>query len=228
MPQFEDQATAKCQELLAIPKDQRNDDWFEEFLQVVPKAFFFATDVEGKPFRGPDGAYYLGATSTRNETGVGACLLDLLDGLLSNGMGYVVNPQLEQPDYVFTFGNLATLKMFGSFAAPESWSGAPLASQTQELAEPTEALVGAPNEGYLPSFIRKPIAEFLRHVGVAEPRVALVHIQDRRSLAFNLTPEALEHPEGYGQVMNLILWHLPMGYTLIEWSANLDSASIPV
>lgn len=228
MAHFDEQATTRCHELLNVPKDQRGEPWIEEFLRVTPEAFLYATDLEGKPFRGPDGAYYIGATSTPNESGAGASLLDLLDGLIANGMGFVVNPHLDPPDYVFSFGNLATLKMFGKFAAPETWSGPNLPAGHHELTEETQALIGAPNEGYLPSFIRKPVAEFLRHVGVANPRVVLVHFEDRRSLAFNLTPDSLERPEGYPQVMNLILWHLPMGYTLLEWNESFESASIPL
>lgn len=220
--------TEQCYKLLEVPKETRGDGWFEDFLKCVPKAFFYASDPDGKPFKGPDGAHYLGGTTTPNSTSTGACIVDLLPGLIDNGVGFVVNPDLNPPDYVFSFGNLATYKMFGSFTAPEDWSGPRMEEATHVLTEEVQALIGSPSDGYLPQFIRKPLREFLIWVGIEKPRVVLANLPDRRSLAFNVTTESLKAPEGYSQVMNLILWHLPMEYTLLEWADKFQDASAPL
>ncbi|MCJ8278130.1 MAG: hypothetical protein HRT44_01130 [Bdellovibrionales bacterium] len=87
------------EELLQIPFEERDDQWEMNFFKELTTncSFEFLSD---SPIEGPDGMSYL-AVKTVEE---GEPSEKVFDWLGEKGVGLAVNPDKEQPDYVFSYG----------------------------------------------------------------------------------------------------------------------------
>lgn len=96
--------------LAQIPDNQRDDRWEVQFLQALSQGNLKL--VTENPIQGPDGWPYLLA-----ETGDDATepAQKILAWLSTRGMGLVVNPTKEYPDYVFSYGMIWSFRETGFF-----------------------------------------------------------------------------------------------------------------
>jgi hypothetical protein len=128
------------------------------------------------------------------------------------GIGVVVNPQKEYPDYVFTYGMLWHFKETGLFyrnaedrptGAFELKAGVPLHS-------------GPPSPEYLPVYVRNILREFFRDQGVLRPQI-LVLSTDRKHYDLAVSLESLGDPDEseHAGIAEAISWFLPPHYSIL-------------
>ena len=196
----------KLLEILTIPDDQRDSAWETKFFQSLSMANLDIFSQE--PQVGPDGWPYLLAKVEDSST---EPFQRVLQWLADKGVGLVINPQKEYPDYVFTFGMLWHFKETGLFfreqkSAPEG---------VFEFRVKDIKISGEPTEAYLPASIRKIIKEFFLQQGVLAPKILSFSL-DGTNFELAFSKESLgnpEHTEHQG-ILEAIEWFLPPHYKI--------------
>ena len=105
-----------------------------------------------------------------------------------NGCGAVIHHRDGETAWVFTYGNLWSLREL------ETLDASPVGDdqQAQTLETEEQVLVAAPSEDVLPTWATVVLRGHLEAIGVADPRVALVARPGRvpeHSLALTLPPD---------------------------------------
>ncbi|UOF00585.1 hypothetical protein [Bdellovibrio reynosensis] len=193
-------------DLVNIPDEKRDHQWEIDFFMAVTKGNLKL--LHDAPQKGPDNWPYLLA-----ETGPDATesANKIMQWTALKGVGLVVNPRKDYPDYVFTYGMLWHFKETGLFyrTAEESPVG------TLELQEGQKLHAGPPAPHYLPQYVRNILKEFFRDQGVHRPKI-LVMSMDRKhyDLAFSL--ESLGNPptREHQGIAEAISWFLPPHYSV--------------
>lgn len=194
-------------ELVSIPDEKRDHQWEIDFFMAITQSNLKL--IHEAPQKGPDGWPYLLAET--NSEGVEPAN-KIMQWLALKGVGLVVNPLKEYPDYVFTYGMLWHFKETGLFykTAEEAKVGAIEMPTGQKLH------AGAPSPQYLPQYVRNILKEFFRDQGVHRPRI-LVMSTDRQhyDLAFSL--ESLGNPptKEHSGIAEAISWFLPPHYSVV-------------
>lgn len=204
--------------LLAVPKEERNEDWLAQFMHDLPEASFRC----GNPqvMAGPDGFPYfqLFVPEPGEEFQSFAIEKMISEFLLERGYGVIINPGAGEPDWVLSYGDLLNYSLNGSFFTYDSHFSK--SSDADEVVgEGEEIMVGQPAEDILPQQTRNLLKDFFVLNGIEDPKVLLMvrkkgeeMIQD---LAFNLTPDFFETETHYRNMMQTITWYLPRHYSLI-------------
>lgn len=199
MGMFDLAKTEEVEALLGVTADQRDAAWRQRFFPAVGDASMAA----GNPqvFNGPDGfAYFnlhLPPIAQEFET---FCVNHVLNPCTENGFGCVIHDRSGGVGWVFTYGNLWSQRIYGTFDDTPDDDPA----VTQVLPKDEQVLVGSPSEGMLPSWARTVLRKHLQSLGVASPKVAAVMRGEghpTRALALTLPPD----PE----VAHRITWFLP-------------------
>src|SRR6266700_1829474 len=101
-------------DLFQIPDDQRDDHWKQHFYDAVIDASFACRDPQ--VFGGPDGfPYFALMTPEPFKAFESYCLCNLVEFATDDGFGVVINPTESGANWVFTYGDLVTLRMFNTF-----------------------------------------------------------------------------------------------------------------
>lgn len=224
--------------LFEIPREERDQDWLEDFFSAIPTA-----SLQGfKPqiHRGPDGfPYLLLSLPESGEEFDAFCVVDAVPYCLKHGCGiavYASPNNMNEPEWVFTFGNLWAFENFGNFIGdPKDELPTPetQAAMTEAANEPREIQVAAPPDEYLPSYARSALSRFLREaIGLENARVALIVdpiARPTRSLMFaDLQPESFEKQEHFVQVMQAIRWFLPATRGLMAGIPQVKDHAVPL
>lgn len=194
-------------QLLGQPDTARDNDWEQAFFHafVDAKVKLYSED----PQVGPDGWPYIyvqtGSQGTEPTT-------KILEWLASRGIGLVVNPQKDTPDYVFPYGLIWNWKERRVFLSPASG----VKSGNVELKAGQKITAGPPSIEYLPMYVRTILAKFLSDQGVADPRVLMIsHDGKNYDLSFSLeslgSPPAHEHRG----IAESLAWFLPHHYSIM-------------
>jgi len=215
--------------LLLIPKAERNAQWREKFLFNVIDAKFSIGDPE--VLRGPDGYNYLhllppGSLGRSSDV----VIKQWMDELIEKGIGVAINPQ-QNPDWVFTAGDILNYKLNGEF-----YTATPNFNLEKEevIQKEEEVLVGQPSEIYLPNQARLCIKNFLSQLGIETPRILLLARTKPegmlQELAFDITRDDFEGDKDFDYAMQSVSWFLPSHYTIISLSkdSNLRDAFAPL
>jgi hypothetical protein len=195
------------QDLVQIPEDKRDPQWETNFFMSITSGSLKL--LHEAPQEGPDGWPYLLAETSTEATEPAQ---KVMQWLATKGIGLVINPTKDYPDYVFTYGMLWHFKETGLFyrTADEAPVG------TLELAEGQKLHAGPPAPQYLPQYVRNILKEFFRDQGVMQPRI-LVMSTDRKhyDLAFSL--ESLGNPptKEHQGIAEAITWFLPPHYSVV-------------
>jgi hypothetical protein len=191
--------------LLEVPKADRDALWQQRFLQHVADAAFLC--AEPRILQGSDQCPYFVLLSSPDGLGYPAHVIHHLleDFLLDQGLGVVINPDGQDADWAFTFGDLVNYGLHGVFYPSQSY-----------LAPPGGGVEGAP-VAELPPPIRASLRTYLQSMGVAEPGF-LVASRDRSGLGslelvFNFSPKEFRSMEDFGTTMNRISWYFPRNYS---------------
>lgn len=200
------QVNPSLQEVLSIPDERRDSSWEVQFFHTISQESLEIIELE--PKSGPDGWPYLLA-----KTGHGASepFSRILHWLSDKGIGLVVNPQKEYPDYVFTYGMLWHFRETGLFYGEASKPNEGVFQfQVKDI-----KMAGEPTKEFLPDYVRKVIREFLLQQGVLAPRI-LVFTLDEKNFELAFSKESLGDPDSteHQGVLEALAWFLPPHYQI--------------
>lgn len=220
--------------LFAIPQENRDEVWNNEFYAVVQKTKFVRED----DFVGPDGFPYaffgFVNTSKKDKT---VLIKDVLEELLTNGKGIAFIDNKGDTQWVFSYGTLWTLKSFGSFT-PDVESKEYLRNtdtiifHTSKLSknnlheeytihENREVLVAQPSQAFFPDWARGVVARYLTQKGFTNPRVFVYGdptMQPSQSFVFSVFLEDFSTPDEFQLFMEKLQWYFPSVYSIVTLS----------
>ncbi len=193
--------------LTSVSDENRDSQWETDFFMQLSQSNLKLLSQD--PQIGPDGWPYLltEATPEADEPAQ-----KILQWLATKGMGLVINPQKEYPDYVFSYGMVWHFKETGLFfrAKPEVSIG------SFELDGGAKLHAGEPTLQYLPQYVRHILKQFFLDQSVYSPKI-LVISSDRVNydLAFSL--ESLGNPpvKEHQGIAEAISWFLPPHYSIV-------------
>jgi hypothetical protein len=194
-------------ELLQVPDEKRDHNWENQFFDELLKSNVSLID-EG-PQTGPDNWPYLMV-----ETGEGADepVAKIVNWLSTKGIGLVVNPRKEYPDYVFPWGMIWNFKETNLFRLNQ----APIIVGNVELKNENGLISGPPHPKYLPDYVRSILRQFFMDQGLLQVKV-LVLSQDGKHYDLALSLESLGNPpeNEHAGILEALSWFLPTHYSLI-------------
>lgn len=211
--------------LLTIPLEERNNEWVARFIDNIAEANLEVSEpeiimsTEGFP-------YFNLRTVEAGENFQAYVIKQKLPILLKNGFGVAINTTKENPDWMFSYGDILNFAIRDEFYTDDHHfspnNGDFIIGSDEEI------LVGQPSEDILPTYARHQIREFLNYSGVKNPMVMLIarNYTDEASvtqdLVFNITPKNFANEKEYKQAMNTISWFLPKHYSLV----GLDTQAV--
>ena len=212
--------------LFKTPRDLRDNTWYNEFYSNVATASFASASPQ--VLTGPDGfPYFILNTPKINEPFESFCIKNMMDDfLLHQGWGVVLNPnEEERADWVFTHGNIVSLKLNNKFFLPTD----PVDIQNIEftktvglLKKEEQVMIAQPSEDYFPLSTRRVLKSFLQSKGIKKPKLMLLTsgIEGKviRKLAFNIHPENYPVTSKLDYLMQQVGWFLPPDYIIIPLS----------
>lgn len=197
----------RIHEMTLVKEDLRNLDWEEKFfLELSKSEISLMTD---QPQMGPDGWPYL-LTQTDGEEKEPA--QKIIQWAAQKGIGLVINPSKDYPDYVFTYGMLWNFRETGRFLAAQ----VPLPSSLSKLEiGKGEIFKGQPTEAFLPPYVRQVLKDFFRDQNLLQPKILLIS-QDQKNYDLAFSIESLGNPpeKEHQGILEAISWFLPPHYSL--------------
>lgn len=207
-------------ELTDTPEDKRDAAWERDFLSALCHSNLRLIFNEVKT--GPDGCPYLYAETTKSATEPFA---NLAEWLSTRGIGLVINPHKEIPDYILTYGMLWYFKETGRFFA----SGSAGDNKRLVLEQGTSVLAGPPSDSFLPPYVRGILRQFFKAQDIHEPKI-LVLSQDRLHYDLCVSLESLGNPPEHEHegIAELLGWFLPPHYPLVLISEKGLPSFVPL
>jgi hypothetical protein len=204
--------------LFDTPQEQRNDFWTKTFLDNVAEASFAC----GQPqvIEGPDGFPYFQLNTPEPFKEFQCYVIKNMkdDFLLAEGFGVVINTSKNQPDWVFSYGDIVNYHIKREFYSVSTEWNRP---QDEVVQDKEQALIGQPSEAILPAQARAAIRKFLEGLSIVDAKILLMNRrkpdeQFLQELVFNLTPDKFQSHEYFEAVMRSIAWYLPRHYTFVS------------
>ncbi|PRD47467.1 hypothetical protein [Sphingobacterium haloxyli] len=203
-------------QLMGAPFSERDEQWRDHFLSHIDGANLKLGEPEVAISK--DGFPYIQLqTVAAGESFQAFVIKNQLNTILDQGFGIAINAHLQQPDWIFSYGDVVNLKLNGSFYSDKS-----VFSNSKEylgIDKDEEILVGQPAEEIFPNFLRRQIREFLRYSGVKNPKIMLIarnYTDEERAsqdLVFNIIPAQFQSEKDFNAIMNTIQWFLPKHYS---------------
>ncbi len=195
-------------ELLSTPIADRDELWENKALQLIPQTFFNVLIEE--PQKGPDGWPYLLVETTSNISAEPA--QKVISWLSDKGIGLVINPKKDMPDFVFTYGMIWQFYKTGKFLVENE-----VAHNGQvKFEEGQKVHAGPPSEDYLPVYVRQILKSFFQSQKVKQLKVLVMgQPNDHYDLCFSL--ESLGNPPAHEHrgILEAVSWFLPSHYSLM-------------
>jgi len=213
---------AKTQTLAALfaePRETQDDAWRANFYDAAADASLMSFDPQVQ--LGPDQFPYFQVAIPDAGAFTPFSVSYLLDTVLQNGQGIAIfgdSSRANGPQWVFTYGNLLSFRLFGSFEGDP----AELARQTAASTGGGKhsVLVASPSENYLPSYARRAIGNYARRFfQMPHPKMALVDDPQGtppRVLMINLTLADYHGDQRkLGAAMHYLSWFMPQTYRIV-------------
>ncbi len=193
-------------QLLQTPQNDRDESWESEFFKLLPQTQF--EFLSESPIEGPDGMPYLPVRISDS----GEPSDKVLAWLGEQGVGLAINPDLETPDYVLSYGMIWNFLLNGEFLTQteDGFSG----GKDLEVEPGQEMMAGTPSETYWPPHVRSLFKEFLAQQGIHKPRVVMLS-QDGKDYDLCFSLESLGEPpqEEWQGILEAFSWFFPMHYS---------------
>lgn len=194
-------------ELIEVPDEKRDTHWENHFFNEFTKANLKLLFQE--PQQGPDKWPYMIA-----ETGEEASepAQKVIQWCAMRGIGLVLNPRKEYPDYVFTYGMLWHFRETGLFYrnAFETPTG------TLKLEEGAKLHAGPPSPQYLPDYVRAILRQFFMDQMVLRPRILVMSMDQKHyDLVFSLNSLGNPPEKEHAGIAEAISWFLPPHYSVL-------------
>lgn len=215
--------TLLINELLTIPLPERDNQWVAQFIEHIADANLAVAEpeiimsTEGFP-------YFNLRTVETGENFQAYVIRQKLPTLLRNGFGVALNTRKENPDWMFSYGDLLNLELRDEFYTDEHIFSKNVGDFV--LGKDEEILVGQPAEDILPGYARAQLREFLEYSGVTDPQIMLIarnytdETKVSQDLALNITPKNFANNQEYETAMRTISWFLPKHYSLVGLAAD--------
>ena len=208
-------------ELLKIPDSKRDHNWENHFFDELLKSRVNLLD-EG-PQVGPDKWPYLMVEISEKPTD--EPVLKILEWLSTKGIGLVINPAKEYPDFVFPWGMIWNYRETGLFRLNE-------VSQTVgtvELKNEQGLIAGAPNPKYLPDYARPILRQFFMDTGLMNVKILLIS-QDGQPYDLDFSLESLGNalPAEHAGILEAISCFLSTHYSLLLTDEKDLSGFVPL
>lgn len=202
--------------LLAIPREKRDEIWFQSFFENLQYASF----KSGKPkvYTGPDGfTYFALFVPQLNKSYEPFCIGNMTKNfLLQNGWGVAINPQADQADWIFSYGDIVNYHLHHEFFTN---SNLPEIKNEWVVLKEEKVLLTQPSEFILPNETRICIKLFLQNKGFSKPKILMITQINNEvpvpQLAFNIFREDLNTPEELNLLFTQISWFLPKHYVMV-------------
>jgi hypothetical protein len=231
MSGFDLQKTNEVHALLATARDRRDDAWRQAFFAAIIDApLVTPSEKSEQVVRGPDGfPYFVLSRPPVARQLTPLSVSQLLGHCTGSGLGIVIEPTNDSAEWVFTYGDLFSLRAYGSFEGDPIDRESDAGPKVETVKAGHEFLIGAPSEEFLPSWARRVIAQFLKSAAKIEnPGVCVMADPARapsRNLVFNIHPENFPSHEDFELVMNAISWFLPAKRACVAMSRKTLAAS---
>ena len=204
--------TLLLQQLFSVPEEQRNEAWLEQLYQAVVDASFKCEAPQ--VIQGPDGFPYVKLEIPAQGEEFQCYVLRHMknDFLLERGFGVAIFAGKNQPEWVFSYGDILNFHLFNSFTHKNNIFGNK--QHHGELPAEENFALSEPSKDILPAELRKVLGAFLSNY-YDNPKVSLIlHKNDNTyELAFNCTPDKFEDHEIFREVIQQISWFLPRYYS---------------
>jgi hypothetical protein len=196
-------------EFTRVPEVQRDQKWENNFFQALSVSNLSLMSAE--PQMGPDNWPYLLTKTLENEA-EGESFQKLLQWLSTRGIGLVINPDKEYPDYVFTYGMIWHFRETGLFFRPIDQRD----NGTIEFSPSQIVNSGPPTEQYLPEYVRKTLRDFFRDQSILKPMIQVL-TTDGLNYDLAISLESLGNPPAkeHAGIAEAIAWFLPPHYSIL-------------
>lgn len=193
-------------ELVNIPFEDRDLNWDNKFFMALTTSKLNVLSAE--PQEGPDGFSYLLVSTDDGGT---EDAQQIIQWLATKGIGLVVNPQKEYPDYVFTYGMLWSFKETGFFFKPNN----DVKTGVVEINNGGNFVSGDPSKEFFPSYSRSILREFFRDQGFLSVKI-LAFSQDQKHYDLLFSVDSLKNPpqKEHDGIAEAISWFLPPHYSI--------------
>lgn len=217
MKECDIQKVDRVNELLQTAPEARDQTWREKFFDTAIDASFRCQGPQ--VIQGPDGFPYTALYSpVPHEPFESYCICNLIEFLLDNGFGVVINPGPTGADWVFSYGDILTYQMFGKFELEVI----PLEKTPFEeikIEKKEEVLIGQPSEEFLPVVARKAIQRHFEDVysreGMGVFLMSRQGFDPPTQLVFSVFPDEFEQMEQFQAALKEISWFLPRHYPVL-------------
>jgi hypothetical protein len=210
--------TKTVADLLKVDVVKRDSAWDLAFTKALPQARFNLLEQQAKV--GPDGWPYLFVQIDDKGT---ESADQVLRWCSTRGIGMAVNPNKDMPDFVMTFGMIWNYTERGELitALPESASREDRDEVTLEHGQKVK--VGPPSDGYLPTYARTVLKQFLFDQGVLNPKVLVMLSDDELDSDLCFSTESLDDPpeEEHSGIAEALAWFLPAHYSVVLLSETV-------
>lgn len=208
--------TITINQLMGTAFSERDEQWRDQFLNHIDGANLKLGEPEVAISK--DGFPYIQLqTVSTGESFQAFVIKNQLDTILEQGFGIAINAHLNQPDWIFSYGDLVNLKLNGSFYTDNKVFSDP--KEYLGIDKDEKILVGQPSEEIFPNFLRRQIREFLQYSGIKNPKIMLIarnYTDEERAsqdLVFNIIPAQFPSEKDFNTIMNTIQWFLPKHYS---------------
>ncbi len=208
--------------LFDVAAEQRDEAWRQQVLANLDKASFRS----GHPqvIHGPDEFPYFVLQLPEPGKPFQCYVIEHMktDFLLEYGLGVVIHPEKQQPDWVLSYGDIVNYHLNGEFYTP------PAAHQlmAEEVIEQEEKVLTAqPAENYLPAATRKVMRDYLASENIPDPKIFLMlrHLEDGtvvQELVFNMARNLFASGSEHHRLMQRLGWFLPRHYSILSFDKN--------
>jgi hypothetical protein len=212
MADFDLHKTERVQELLAKPASARDARWQQELYANIVEASFASPAQQ--IIRGPDGfPYFALELPPVGKAFTCFSIAHLLEQCTHSGYGIVIEPARQPPGWVFSYGELWSLRAYGQVTGDPDDEPSSEPSGVETIEESRKLLVGTPSDSFLPPWARPVLRAFLeKGIGLADPSVCLVvdaALRPTRNLVFNLFFDDPPKKMPLESAMRWLRWFLP-------------------
>ena len=195
------------QEILQTHDDSRDERWEDLFLQALSQTQLRLLSQEAQ--QGPDQWPYLMVSTEQADESA----QKILHWLSTRGIGLVINPEKNFPDFILSYGMIWFFRETGRFILRNA---AAVPSTSVEISSASLKKFGPPTEAYLPGYVRKVLQDFFRDQGIIAPR-CLVISENGTDFDLAISVESLGNPpqKEWPQIGEALSWFLPAHYSLV-------------
>ena len=209
--------TEIVEQLLSQPHDQRDGAWLQRFYDAVPDASMAAAEPQMQ--HGPDGfPYFWLHLPPVGEAFSTFSLNHIREVCTDNGWGCVLATRDGQPGWVFTYGSMWSLRLWGALDT------VPAGAVRRMPEAGAQLLVAAPSEELMPSWARRVLRSWFEYNGLADVGVALVvdaagygggEFGPADWLSFSVFPDQFDSVDAYQAFLERLQWFLPPRFAVL-------------